>query len=62
MISGCERALNALTLQPASYDPDYIKGLYSDYTCSDDDFYLEAKGKIGNSVSSGLSKSTISGS
>jgi hypothetical protein len=35
-ISKCERALNALTLCPTPYDPDYIEGLYSDYTCSDD--------------------------
>jgi hypothetical protein len=36
------------------YDPDYVEGLYSDYTCSDDDddVYPEAKGKIGNSTSS----------
>jgi hypothetical protein len=61
-ISECERALNALTLQPAPYDPDYVEGLYSDYTCSDDDFYPEAKGKIGNSVSSCSSESAISGS
>jgi hypothetical protein len=33
-----------------------------DYTCSDDDVYPEAKGKIGNSASSYSSKSTISGS
>jgi hypothetical protein len=58
----CERALNALTLQPTPYDPDYVEGLYSDHTCSDDDFYPEAKGKIGNSVSSHSSESTISGS
>jgi hypothetical protein len=44
-ISECERALNALTLHPTPYDPDYVKGLYSDYTCSDDDVYPEAKGK-----------------
>jgi hypothetical protein len=61
-ISDCERALNALMLQPAPYDPDYVEGLYSDYTCSDDDFYPEAKGKIGNSVSLGSSESAISGS
>jgi hypothetical protein len=36
-ISECERALNALTLRTAPYDPDYVEGLYSDYTCSDDD-------------------------
>jgi hypothetical protein len=36
-ISECERALNALTLHTMPYDPDYVKGLYSDYTCSDDD-------------------------
>jgi hypothetical protein len=53
-ISECERALNALTLHTAPYDPDYIEGLYSDYTCSDDDddVYPEAKGKIGTSASS----------
>jgi hypothetical protein len=44
------------------YDPDYVEGLYSDYTCSDDDVYPKAKGKIGNSVSSHSSESTISGS
>jgi hypothetical protein len=54
MISECDRALNALTLRTALYDPDYVEGLYSDYTCSDDndDIYPEAKGKIGNSLSS----------
>jgi hypothetical protein len=54
MISKCERALNALTLRPTPYDPDYVEGLYSDYACSDDDdnVYPKAKGKIGNSISS----------
>jgi hypothetical protein len=61
-ISECERALNAHTLQPTPYDPDYVEGLYSDYTCSDDDVYPEAKGKIGNLASSCSSKSAISGS
>jgi hypothetical protein len=61
-ISECERALNALTLQPTPYDPDYVEGLYSDYTCSDDNVYPEAKGKIGNSASSCSSKSAVSGS
>jgi hypothetical protein len=42
------------------YDPDYVEGLYSNYTCSDDDVYPEAKGKIGNSVSSYSSESAIS--
>jgi hypothetical protein len=53
-ISECERALNALTLRTAPYDPDYVEGLYLDYTCSDDDddVYPEAKGKIGTSASS----------
>jgi hypothetical protein len=61
-ISECERALNALTLRTAPYDPDYVEGLYSDYTCSDDDdeVYPEAKGKIGNSASSYSSKSAAS--
>jgi hypothetical protein len=61
-ISECERALNALTLCTAPYDPDYVEGLYSDYTCSDDDddVYPEAKGKIGNSASSYSSESATS--
>jgi hypothetical protein len=61
-ISECERALNALMLLHMPYDPDYVEGLYSDYTCSDDDVYPEAKGKINNSVSSCSSESIISGS
>jgi hypothetical protein len=62
MISECERALNALTLRTMPYDPDYVEGLYSDYTCSDDDddVYPEAKGKIGNSASSYSSESATS--
>jgi hypothetical protein len=46
-ISECDRALNALTFRTAPYDPDYVEGLYSDYTCSDDDddVYPEAKGE-----------------
>jgi hypothetical protein len=44
------------------YDPEYVEGLYSDYTCSDNDFYSEAKGKIGNSASSYSSESATSGS
>jgi hypothetical protein len=59
-ISECERALNALMLRPTPYDPDYVEGLYSDYTCSDDDVYPEAKGKIGNLASSYSSKSATS--
>jgi hypothetical protein len=61
MISECERALNVLTLRTMPYDPDYVEGLYSDYTCSDDDdVYPEAKGKIGNSDSSYSSGSVAS--
>jgi hypothetical protein len=61
MISECEQALNALMLHPTPYDPDYIEGLYSNYTCSDDDdVYPEAKGKIGNLASSYSSKSATS--
>jgi hypothetical protein len=60
-ISECERALNALTLRTTPYDPDYVEGLYSDYTCSDDDdIYPEAKGKIGNSDSPYSSDSATS--
>jgi hypothetical protein len=41
-------------LRTAPYDPDYVEGLYLDYTCSDDDddVYPKAKGKIGTSASS----------
>jgi hypothetical protein len=62
MISECERALNALTLRTVPYDPDYVEGLYSDYTCSDDDddVYPEARGKIGNLDSSFSSESVAS--
>jgi hypothetical protein len=44
------------------YNPDYVEGLYSDYTCSDDDddVYPEAKGKIGNLASSYSSESATS--
>jgi hypothetical protein len=60
-ISECEWALNALMLRTMPYDPDYVEGLYSDYTCSDDDdVYPEAKGKIGNSDSSYSSESATS--
>jgi hypothetical protein len=61
-ISECERALNALTLRTTPYDPDYVEGLYSGYTCSDDDddVYPKAKGKIGNSDSSYSSESATS--
>jgi hypothetical protein len=62
MISKCERALDALTLQPAPYDPDYVEGLYSDYTCLDVDFYPEAKGMIGNSTGSSSGESALTGS
>jgi hypothetical protein len=61
-ISECERALNALTLHPTPYDPEYVEGLYSDYLCSDNDVYPEAKGKIGNLASSYSSGSATSGS
>jgi hypothetical protein len=62
-ISKCKRALNALTLRSMPYDPDYVEGLYSDYTCSDDDddVYPEAKGKISNLASSCSSESATSG-
>jgi hypothetical protein len=61
-ISECEQALNALTLCTAPYDPDYVEGLYLDYTCSDNDndVYPEAKGKIGNLDSSYSSESAAS--
>jgi hypothetical protein len=61
-ISECKRALNALRLQPAPYDRDYVEGLYSEYTCSDDDFYPEAKGTIGNSSGFSSGESALTGS
>jgi hypothetical protein len=59
-ISECEQALSALTLHLMPYDPNYVEGLYSDYTCSDDDIYPEAKGKIDNSGTLYLSKPAMS--
>jgi hypothetical protein len=38
-----------------------VKGLYSDYTYSNDDFYPEAKGMIGNSSNSSSGESTLTG-
>jgi hypothetical protein len=61
-ISECQRALDTLTLQPTPYDPNYIKGLYSDYTCSDDDFYPETKGKAKESIISSSENSALTGS
>jgi hypothetical protein len=61
-IFDCEWALDALTLQPTPYDPDYVEGLYSDYTCSDDDLYPEAKGMISNSNSSSSDDSALTSS
>jgi hypothetical protein len=62
MISECQRALDAFTLQPTPYDPDYVKGLYSDYTYSNHDLYPKAKGMIGNSSSSCSGESALTGS
>jgi hypothetical protein len=61
-ISECQRALDALTLQPTPYNPNYVKGLYSEYTCSDDDFYPETKGKVEKSDSSSSANSALTGS
>jgi hypothetical protein len=58
-ISECQRALNALTLHPTPYDPNYIEGLYSKYTCSDDDLYSETKGKVKESDSSSSANSAL---
>jgi hypothetical protein len=62
MISECERALDALTLQPTPYDPDYVEVLYSDYTCLNGDLYPDAKGMIGNSSSSSSGESDLTSS
>jgi hypothetical protein len=61
-ISECQRALDVLTLQPTPYDPNYVKGLYSKYTYSDDDFYPETKGKVEESDRSSSANSTLMGS
>jgi hypothetical protein len=61
-ISECQRALDALTLQPTPYDPNYAKGLYSEYTCSNNDFYPKMKGKVKESDSSSLANSALTGS
>jgi hypothetical protein len=63
-ICECQKALDALNLHSMPYDVDYIEGIYSDYTCSDDDFYPEAKGAMKNSssISSEDSAATRSGS
>jgi hypothetical protein len=58
----CQKALDALDLHSTPYDANYIDDLYSDYTCSDDDFFPETKGAIGKSTSSSLGDSTIIGS
>jgi hypothetical protein len=47
-VSECQRALDALTLHSTPYDVNYVEGLYSDYPCSDDDSYHEAKGQLKN--------------
>jgi hypothetical protein len=62
MISECQRALDALTLHPTPYDPNYVEGLYSEYTCSGDDFYPETKGKVEESESSSSANSALTGS
>jgi hypothetical protein len=62
MISECERALDALTLQPTPYDPNYVEGLYLDYTFSNGDLYPDAKGMISNSSSSSSGKSDLTSS
>jgi hypothetical protein len=48
IVSECQRALDALTLHSTPYDANYVEGLYSGYTCSDDDSYPKAKGELEN--------------
>jgi hypothetical protein len=61
-ISECQKVLYALNLHSIPYDANYVEGLYSDYTCSDDDSYLEAKGTIGRSSGSSSVGSALTGS
>jgi hypothetical protein len=61
-ISECQRALDALTLHPTPYDPNYVEGLYSDYTSFDDDFYPKMKGKVKESDGSSSANSALTGS
>jgi hypothetical protein len=53
----CQKALDALTLHSIPQKINYVKGLYLDYTCSDDDSYLEAKGTIRKSSGSSFEDS-----
>jgi hypothetical protein len=62
LLPSTRRYPSASGLHPTPYDPEYVEGLYSDYTCSEDDVYPEAKGKIGNSASSYSSESATFGS
>jgi hypothetical protein len=61
MIFECQKALDALDLHVAPYNADYLDGLYSDYTYSDDDFFPEAKGNLGKSSGSSSGDSAITG-
>jgi hypothetical protein len=58
----CQKALDALDLHSTPYNANYIDDLYSDYSCSDDDFFPETKGAIGKSRSSSSGDSAIIGS
>jgi hypothetical protein len=53
-VSKCQRSLDTLTLHSTPYDANYVEGLYSGYTCSNDDSYPEAKGGIEKSSGSSL--------
>jgi hypothetical protein len=61
-VSKCQRALKALTLQSPPYDPNYVEGPYSDYTCSDDNFYPKTKGKVEESSNLSSEDSALTGS
>jgi hypothetical protein len=61
MIFECQKALNALDVHAAPYNANYVGGLYSEYTYSDDDFFPEAKGNLGKSSGSSSGDSAITG-
>jgi hypothetical protein len=61
-ISKCQKALDALDLHSILYDINYVEGLYSGYTCSDDDSYPEPQGTIGGSSGYSSADSVLTGS
>jgi hypothetical protein len=62
MIFEWQRALDIIDLHVVPYDTNYVNGLYSDYTYSDDDFSFQAKGDGEKSSGRSSGNSVVSGS